>query len=203
MSLTLKQELDNASIGCAAIGERVGKPANIVGRMFKDNESEMDADFVKVCREMLNEKNTIGIADGFTVKVMNEELAPEVTTNSLKVHLRAIADENGTEAKRIIMYKPMSNMRHEYTILTGVIWDSIIPKDESVIPVVKFITVPEKSGIDYNPYCFKWKNTGEIAFTVSPKVDWDTTVIKADKSIAEIIFVEPPLITELLKKVNS
>lgn len=203
MSLTLKQELIEAGIGCADIGERIGKPANIVGKMFKDNESEMEVDFVKECRAMLEEKNTIGLADGFTVKVMNEELAPEVTRNIIKVHLRAIADANGTEALRVIMYQPPANMRHEYTILTGIIWDSIVPKDESFIPVVKFLTVPEKTGIEFIPHCFKWAKTGELAFTVSPKTTWDTTIIKKDKTIAEIIFAESVPINNVLKKVNQ
>ena len=182
MDLTLKEKVINSGIGSKDIGERIGKTAQEVGKMFKDNVSEMDAAFVDVVNKMIAEKTNVITDSGYSVKVVNDKFAQLETPTGLRVKLRSVVGADGVECNRMHMGN------YTYGLLTGIIYDSIIP-DITIVPFVRKLLVANAKNINLLPVCDRYAKTGELIIWITPSMTFDTTVITDKDYIAELLFV--------------
>lgn len=196
MELTLKEKVINAGIGSKDIGERIGKSAQDVGKMFKDDVNEMDATFVKVVTDMLTEKTNVSTENGYSVKVISDKFTPLETPTGLRVKLRGVVGADGVECNRMHMGN------YTYGLLTGILYDSIIP-DITIVPFVRKLLVANAKNISLLPVCDRYAKTGELLIWITPAREFDTTAITDKEYIAELLFVKGATVKQLLEMVNK
>jgi hypothetical protein len=179
---TLKERLIASGYSSKDVASQMGKSAQEIGKMFKDDESQMDKELVAICYRLLESKQKTEEKE-MEFKVIAEKFMPEKTDIGFKVKLNAVVGADGVVCNRI----HMSNFT--YGLLTGVMYDSVVTSAKS-IPLVRKLLVKNNTGhINVHPVCDKHEATGQLLIWVSPARDWDATRITDKQFVAEIVVV--------------